>query len=535
MAKKALCIGINDYPGTNNDLYGCVNDSNDWRAVLEERGFTVQQLRNSEATKDAMYRGMQRLVDEARSGDIVVITYSGHGSWVPDLDDDESDGQDEVLCPYDISQNRPLTDDELYNIVSKQRRGVRIVIISDSCNSGTVIRPYGAVAPAPNLPRTRFLPNGNFLPEDMLQEADERARRPKAGVSRPFGGILLSGCQDNEYSFDAQFNGRMNGAFTYYALEALKSLQAGATYQEWHDLIINSLPSGNYPQNPNLQGPDEQKSWKIFEGGKSMVSTVNPTITPVTSTSSSQQSTGSQPVSSPWVLNGASRQRAFVPSNNRQTTAALADLSDGAYVTAVGRSNALYRIQNGRRQIINPANVGTMSITQANIQLVDPIELGFIPLEETQRRAIGRDVQRYLWSDLQAGHFMQSWVWLRGTELTVRTRTETVTWFGGYTGGVSVILFDADGRRIPHDDIRYRYGVDGRAFGSGWREVTEVYQLPRNVSDAAESIAILHYWDPKVDLVDVSLQVAVFIWELIEIWLRSREQGEQVNAGGEEF
>jgi hypothetical protein len=29
MAKKVLCIGINDYPGTDSDLSGCVNDAND--------------------------------------------------------------------------------------------------------------------------------------------------------------------------------------------------------------------------------------------------------------------------------------------------------------------------------------------------------------------------------------------------------------------------------------------------------------------------------------------------------------------------
>ena len=34
MAKYALCIGINDYPGTDSDLSGCVNDANDWAAAL---------------------------------------------------------------------------------------------------------------------------------------------------------------------------------------------------------------------------------------------------------------------------------------------------------------------------------------------------------------------------------------------------------------------------------------------------------------------------------------------------------------------
>ena len=32
MANRALCVGINNYPGTNMDLAGCVNDANDWQA-----------------------------------------------------------------------------------------------------------------------------------------------------------------------------------------------------------------------------------------------------------------------------------------------------------------------------------------------------------------------------------------------------------------------------------------------------------------------------------------------------------------------
>jgi hypothetical protein len=34
MAKTALCIGINDYPGTANDLSGCINDAQDWANTL---------------------------------------------------------------------------------------------------------------------------------------------------------------------------------------------------------------------------------------------------------------------------------------------------------------------------------------------------------------------------------------------------------------------------------------------------------------------------------------------------------------------
>ena len=37
--KKAICIGINNYPGISNDLNGCVNDAKDWSALLQGMGF----------------------------------------------------------------------------------------------------------------------------------------------------------------------------------------------------------------------------------------------------------------------------------------------------------------------------------------------------------------------------------------------------------------------------------------------------------------------------------------------------------------
>ena len=74
MSKKALCIGINDYPGTQNDLSGCVNDANDWAATLAARGFTVTKLLDAQATKAAMVAAMSGLISGAAKGDTVIIT-----------------------------------------------------------------------------------------------------------------------------------------------------------------------------------------------------------------------------------------------------------------------------------------------------------------------------------------------------------------------------------------------------------------------------------------------------------------------------
>ena len=140
MEKRALCVGINDYPGTGNDLAGCVNDANDWAAVLKKRGFTVEKMFNKKATGDAIRSAIKTLVTQAKRGDLVVVQYSGHGSYVPDEDGDEPDGTDECLCPYDITSKGPITDDEMFDLFSGRQQGVKVFMISDSCHSGTVAR-----------------------------------------------------------------------------------------------------------------------------------------------------------------------------------------------------------------------------------------------------------------------------------------------------------------------------------------------------------------------------------------------------------
>ena len=59
MAKRALCIGINNYPGTQNDLAGCVNDAEDWAATLQARGFAVATMLDSQATKTNMVKAIE--------------------------------------------------------------------------------------------------------------------------------------------------------------------------------------------------------------------------------------------------------------------------------------------------------------------------------------------------------------------------------------------------------------------------------------------------------------------------------------------
>jgi len=314
MAKNALCIGINDYPGTGSDLAGCINDANDWKAALEQRGFRVQSLLNEQATKQAMQQAIKRLVQSAQPGDLLVITYSGHGSWIPDTDQDEPDARDEVLCPYDIAQKRPLTDDELYDIFAERKRGVRIVMISDSCHSGSVTRMPG-VRGGTDAPRVRFLPPEHFLSPADLRKAARQATPRVSGAPRPFGGVLLSGCQDTEYSYDATFNRRPNGAFTYFALKALSDIPADASYRDWYQAIRAELPNQSQPQTPNFGGTPSQMEWQVFETERRSVE---------------NDTRGVQASAGEYLQRGHTTERVEIAQSNRRftmaTTATTADI-----------------------------------------------------------------------------------------------------------------------------------------------------------------------------------------------------------------
>jgi metacaspase-1 len=271
MNKYALCIGINDYPGTANDLSGCVNDATDWAKVFAAKGYQVKKLLNRAATGAAMRRSIADLVGKAVDGDRIVIQYSGHGSYVPDQDGDEPDGTDECLCPYDIMSKGPLTDDELFELYNAKRSGVRIVVISDSCHSGTVAKFAAIVTPPSVRGRKRQRRLVRFLPPAVFLAKREAA---KLGMLRSFrasnppgryAALLMAGCQDVEYSYDAYFNDRPNGAFTYVALRTLAALSSRATYSQWFKEIRKQLPSQQYPQRPNLFGSSSMKRWKVLE------------------------------------------------------------------------------------------------------------------------------------------------------------------------------------------------------------------------------------------------------------------------------
>jgi hypothetical protein len=260
MAKGlALTIGLNavdprHYAGWSGRLQACEADAHDMADIARSRKFTVQRLLARRATRRAVLAGLARAAAALRPGDIFLLTYSGHGGQVPDRSHDEPDLQDETWCLYDGE----LLDDEINRALARFRAGVRVLVFSDSCHSGTVTKAMfyaarGAAGAGPrasgaariryrNMPREVALRTyrAHRAMYDRLQDAIKGD--PRAAVRAAV--ILISGCQDNQLSQDGDFN----GLFTANLLRVWKEGRFKGSYRTLHGAIVRSMPPDQTPK-----------------------------------------------------------------------------------------------------------------------------------------------------------------------------------------------------------------------------------------------------------------------------------------------
>jgi hypothetical protein len=256
----SLHLGLNNvdpshYDGWDGQLAACEFDANDMLALASACGFTTKSLLTKDATADAVIGGIKAAAAEVGEGDIFFLTYSGHGGQVPDRNGDEQDDRsDETWVLFD----RQLVDDELFALWRTFKPGVRIVALSDSCHSGTVLRGIDAVVndvvataerAAQQSPRYRALPRDKMVATYRQNRAlydaiqDKTANSAETAKDVDATALLISGCQDNELSRD----GLSNGRFTEELLKVWAEGNWNGTYPEFHETIRSGMPNDQQP------------------------------------------------------------------------------------------------------------------------------------------------------------------------------------------------------------------------------------------------------------------------------------------------
>ncbi len=239
---KALCVGIDAYPEPNT-LSGCVNDARDWAAALTARSFDVTLLVNQQATREAILGSIRQLISDAKAGDVVVIQYAGHGTQVPDLDGDETDGLDEALVPVDFGTGSFLIDDDLRSVMVTIPDGVNVTCFMDCCHSGTNTRMLG---PTPvtqtGNSKARFLKMTPELKQAHVAFRSLRREGP-APPPRTSDGMLevnFAACRPDQVAFESDGS----GDFTHRAVPILRAGIDGLTNDAFLKRVLDAFGTG---------------------------------------------------------------------------------------------------------------------------------------------------------------------------------------------------------------------------------------------------------------------------------------------------
>jgi hypothetical protein len=284
-----LMIGLNSldpekYNGEAGKLNACENDARDLAEIAKANNFSGKTLLTREASSSSVLAELHAAARALESGDMLVVGYSGHGGQVGDVTGEEVDGLDETWCLYD----RMLVDDELYAMWAKFKPGVRILVLSDSCHSGTVtkqlefnvvsevlghapelasLRGQWGFAGGTSLPRAKALPFEKsweiYLGNKELYDSAQYVAGTKGDADIKASVILISGCQDNQFSRD----GEHNSAFTKALIAVWNGGKFGQNYGSFRKSIADQLPSSQSPNyfvigQPNL-GYEAQRPFQL--------------------------------------------------------------------------------------------------------------------------------------------------------------------------------------------------------------------------------------------------------------------------------
>lgn len=274
MKGYSIHIGLNKVSQTHylklSDLRGAVNDAKDMHQIATQIfGYkSLGVFTDKSATTSNIISAFREAESICENGDILFISYSGHGGVlddIPAIGKEMDELVDQTWCLYD----RQLIDDEIFLEFSKFRKNVRILVVSDSCHSGSVTREVlmrgeqkkEKVVKELGMSFDSFLTSNNYRSKKLdLAKAGEILSKNKSqyeDIQRAMpvlpdkdslnaSVLLLAACQDEEVTMD----GVLNGRFTSALKEVIKEGKA-QFFNRPKDIIDQIAQYYSYP-NPNF-------------------------------------------------------------------------------------------------------------------------------------------------------------------------------------------------------------------------------------------------------------------------------------------
>ena len=236
----ALVVGVNDYPNLpGQSLRGARPDAEDLAAVLKKGGVAdLKVLIDREATRAHFIMEMNRLIATAKPGDLVIISYSGHGTQVPEYDNWKGlnrNGADEQIVLSGFGFKGPAINEAIVNVEVRawlarlDAKGVDTVVLWDSCFGGGMrdVDPHAADIQTRRVKRPASADVETRFPAIDMTSAEARAE-VKAMTHVTF----LAGATDDSVvpempNIDPKNPSVPRGALSFYVARAVEGQLKG--------------------------------------------------------------------------------------------------------------------------------------------------------------------------------------------------------------------------------------------------------------------------------------------------------------------
>jgi len=241
--KYSLHFGINSidksvYKGQYRDLKNAENDARTYFSIAQNQGFNSEIFTGPQVISNTLVGKLESLAGKMNRGDLLFLTYSGHGTKAKDLNGDEVDKKDEILVLYD----RLFIDDEFPICWNRFQPGVKIFFVNDSCFNGTVSR---FMARKLGQQLHRGIEEASADP-DFQRNLDFYRSIPKPLAPAACSVIHMGSCQDNQLASDG-YPGASNGVFTGKFLQLYDRGNYNDSYMVFFSELKSAMPITQVP------------------------------------------------------------------------------------------------------------------------------------------------------------------------------------------------------------------------------------------------------------------------------------------------
>lgn len=275
-AKRALIIAIGNYPEPWKNRWRPINALNDApliQGALLKQNFpsaNISIITDSMATKKGIEKALDKLIQSAGPGDVVVIHISSHGEQLEDDNiNEEMDGLDECIVPYgavfstDKSIYNKLAtgyfrDDEFGEKITQLRNKLGksgdVLVIIDACHSGSGTRGEVMLARGNNIPMVSDNFEKKKLPAKDAAGVFKENTKTKLNTSAATY-VVLSGAQAQELNFECYDDeNKPAGSLSYSFSKAISTLEGKITYRTLFARIQEVMREKAPKQKPVVEG-----------------------------------------------------------------------------------------------------------------------------------------------------------------------------------------------------------------------------------------------------------------------------------------